>query len=75
MYACPTTKGIPGVTDGLDTAGPGTMGWTADDLAGWRAHLDNPGANPWESCLKGTPNVYVMPFLTVAVALSPWPTP
>ena len=58
MYACPTTHGIPGVTDGLDTSGPGTMGWSAEDIAGWRAHLGNPGAQPWESCLKGTPNVY-----------------
>ena len=67
MYACPTTNGIPGVTDGLDTSGPGTMGWSAEDLAGWRAHLGNPGAQPWESCLKGTPNVYTCDEIVDAV--------
>ena len=68
MYACPTTNGIPGVTDGLDTSGPGTMGWSDEDLAGGRAHLGNPGAQPWESCLKGTPNVYTCDEIVDAVS-------
>jgi len=61
MYACPSTKGIPGLADGIDMAGPGTIGaWgeTSTNLAAYRAHVGNPGAYPWEACLKGTPNVY-----------------
>jgi AGZA family xanthine/uracil permease-like MFS transporter len=50
LYACPNTKGLDGVPDGIPTVGPGAFGL-----------FDYPAlANftPWYDCLAGTNNVY-----------------
>jgi len=68
MYACPMTKGIPGVPDGLEIAGPATIGaWTDEYKTAWQAYLSNPSAQPYESCLKGTSNVYTCDEVVDAV--------
>jgi AGZA family xanthine/uracil permease-like MFS transporter len=50
LYACPNTKGIDGVPDGIATVGPGAFDLFAHDkLANW---------TPWYDCLAPTNNVY-----------------
>mmetsp|Transcript_25268 Transcript_25268/g.71256 ORF Transcript_25268/g.71256 Transcript_25268/m.71256 type:complete len:611 (+) Transcript_25268:84-1916(+) len=69
MYSCPMTKDIPGIPDGLEIAGPATIGaWTPEYTQAWKDFLENPGANPYESCLKGTANVYTCDEVVDAVS-------
>jgi AGZA family xanthine/uracil permease-like MFS transporter len=69
MYACPNTKDIPGVPDGLNTAGPGAFAFfDFPELANF---------TPWYDCLGGTNNVYTCDTVVTnwqyVGAEGPWP--
>jgi AGZA family xanthine/uracil permease-like MFS transporter len=55
LYMCPNTKGIPGVPDGIPTAGAGAF-----DLLGYDNLAD---FKPWYDCLAGTNNVYTCDYM------------